>query len=154
MLSRWTGDPDPGGLSDVLDWGYYRERLERAILKIIVLPAIHQIGRNPVPRVALPDWAEQLQHSRKTTQTALNSFFSTKPRTIDIEDAAQLVAPQPAAELPNDPSPEPPKVDEPMPPVSNLPEHVRWLRKYWAQQRRAGPRNMGGSMSPGVKSVV
>lgn len=40
----------------LLDWGYYITRLGSAIQKIITIPAAFQKIKNPVPRVAHPEW--------------------------------------------------------------------------------------------------
>lgn len=45
---------------DILDWGYYKERLGNAIQKIITIPAAMQGVPNPVPRVKHPDWLTKL----------------------------------------------------------------------------------------------
>jgi DNA polymerase epsilon subunit 1 len=47
------GDMDPRG---IIDWNYYLERLGSVIQKLITIPAALQKVRNPVPRVAHPDW--------------------------------------------------------------------------------------------------
>jgi hypothetical protein len=41
---------------DIVDWGYYKERLGSAIQKIITIPAALQHLSNPVPRVKHPEW--------------------------------------------------------------------------------------------------
>ena len=37
-------------IRDILDWGYYKERLGSVIQKIITIPAFMQQIPNPVPR--------------------------------------------------------------------------------------------------------
>ena len=53
FLRKWLKDPaalDPT-VSDVVDWRYYRDRLEGVIRKIVTIPAALQGVANPVPRV-------------------------------------------------------------------------------------------------------
>jgi DNA polymerase epsilon subunit 1 len=57
-LRRWLQSP---ALTDysiraILDWDYYRGRLEGVVQKLVTLPAYYQGVANPVPRVAHPDW--------------------------------------------------------------------------------------------------
>ncbi|KAF8541905.1 DNA polymerase family B [Trichophaea hybrida] len=60
FLRRWLkddpGDMDPRG---IIDWGYYLERLGSVIQKLITIPAALQKCRNPVPRVAHPEWLQR-----------------------------------------------------------------------------------------------
>ena len=65
FLRKWLKD-EPGDMDprSVIDWDYYFERLGSVIQKLITIPAALQKVRNPVPRVAHPDW---LQH-RITTK--------------------------------------------------------------------------------------
>lgn len=60
FLKRWMKE-DPGDMDPrtVLDWDYYLERLGSVIQKLITIPAALQKIRNPVPRVAHPDWLEK-----------------------------------------------------------------------------------------------
>ncbi|GME40769.1 DNA polymerase epsilon catalytic subunit a [Neofusicoccum parvum] len=60
FLRKWLksdpGDCDP---RTITDWNYYLERLGSVIQKLITIPAALQKVRNPVPRVAHPDWLER-----------------------------------------------------------------------------------------------
>lgn len=61
-LKKWLKDP---GMSDfdiraVIDWDYYKERLEGTIQKIITIPAACQEVPNPVVRVRHPDWLNRV----------------------------------------------------------------------------------------------
>lgn len=60
FLRKWLRD-DPGDcdLRTVIDWDYYSERLGSVIQKLITIPAALQKIRNPVPRVAHPDWLDR-----------------------------------------------------------------------------------------------
>ncbi|KAK5661819.1 hypothetical protein OQA88_9921 [Cercophora sp. LCS_1] len=59
-LKKWLKeeptDTDPRAL---LDWDYYLERLGSVIQKLITIPAALQKVRNPVPRVAHPEWLQR-----------------------------------------------------------------------------------------------
>lgn len=60
FLRKWLKD-DPGDMDprSIVDWNYYLERLSGVIQKIITIPAALQKVRNPVPRVAHPDWLQR-----------------------------------------------------------------------------------------------
>lgn len=96
-LRRWLRDPsltnfDPRA---IIDWEYYRERLASVVQKIITIPAALQGVRNPVPRVAHPDWLQRKIDigDDKLKQSSLSSFFKKAPKGAkpilpagDIED--------------------------------------------------------------------
>lgn len=95
FLRRWLLDSqledfDP---RNIIDWNYYRERLQSVVQKIITIPAALQDVDNPVPRVDHPDWLKNriLTKNDKNKQSLLTTFFSatkTNPVNIvkDIED--------------------------------------------------------------------
>lgn len=60
FLKKWLKDEptdmDPRAL---LDWDYYLERLGSVIQKLVTIPAALQKVRNPVPRVAHPEWLQK-----------------------------------------------------------------------------------------------
>lgn len=64
-LRHWLREPQlelddsDGGLAQILDWGYYIERLGSVIQKLIVIPAAMQQVGNPVPRVSPPAWLKK-----------------------------------------------------------------------------------------------
>lgn len=60
FLRKWLKD-DPGDMDprDIIDWGYYIERLSSVIMKLITIPAALQKLPNPVPRVPHPDWLQK-----------------------------------------------------------------------------------------------
>lgn len=47
-------------IRDIVDWGYYKERLGSNIQRIVTIPAALQNIPNPVPRVGHPDWLSKL----------------------------------------------------------------------------------------------
>ncbi|KAL4985013.1 DNA polymerase epsilon catalytic subunit A [Aspergillus falconensis] len=60
FLRKWLKD-DPGDMDprSVIDWDYYLERLGSVVQKLITIPAALQKIRNPVPRVAHPEWLQR-----------------------------------------------------------------------------------------------
>lgn len=112
FLRKWMKD-DPADMDprNVIDWEYYLERLGSVIQKLITIPAALQKVRNPVPRVAHPDWLQKRIDAKedKFKQRKLTDTFEKKPlaersvnlldhrlpATGDIEDAlnAELKSP-------------------------------------------------------------
>ena len=81
----------------MVDWRYYRDRLEGVIRKIVTIPAALQGVANPVPRVPHPEWLRKFVANRDDTrkQTKISSFFDKenttsvkKPKVRDVEDIA------------------------------------------------------------------
>eukprot|EP00798_Chlamydomonas_sp_ICE-L_P017970 gene17970-24375_t len=85
FLRKWCGGDVGNGTSrnevpdvrDIVDWGYYRERLSGSIQKIITIPAAMQQIANPVPRVKHPDWLRKklAALSDKCQQQKLDQFL-------------------------------------------------------------------------------
>lgn len=60
FLRKWMReDPIDMNPRNLIDWDYYLERLSSVIQKLITIPAALQKVRNPVPRVAHPDWLQR-----------------------------------------------------------------------------------------------
>ena len=104
-LRRWLKDPSLTNFDPrtIIDWNYYRERLASVVQKIITIPAAIQGVRNPVPRVAHPEWLRRkiAIGDDKMKQSSLNSFFKKAPKgTVpilppssgDIEDIGSISA--------------------------------------------------------------
>ncbi|EGX96367.1 DNA polymerase epsilon [Cordyceps militaris CM01] len=108
-LKKWLkeepADTDPRAL---LDWDYYLERLGSVIQKLITIPAALQEIRNPVPRVAHPDWLQRRINVKndKLKQRKLMDLVHKEPvgditnlngsRMDDMEDyGAVLLKPEP-----------------------------------------------------------
>lgn len=102
FLKRWLkeepSDTDPRAL---LDWDYYLERLGSVIQKLITIPAALQKVRNPVPRIAHPDWLQRRINIKddKMKQKKLSDMFTKGPleditnlQTSRIEDMEDLGA--------------------------------------------------------------
>lgn len=59
-LTRWLKEtPTSMNPKALIDWDYYIERLGSVIQKLITIPAALQKIRNPVPRVAHPEWLQR-----------------------------------------------------------------------------------------------
>lgn len=104
FLRRWLKD-DPADMDPrtLIDWDYYLERLGSVIQKLITIPAALQKVRNPVPRVAHPEWLQKRINAKddKFKQKKMTDIFEKKPlgersinllehripATGDIEDA-------------------------------------------------------------------
>lgn len=137
-LKKWLkeepADTDPRAL---LDWNYYLERLGSVIQKLITIPAALQKVRNPVPRVAHPDWLQRRINIKedKMKQKKLTDLFSKEPlgditningtRVDDLEDfgnqllkpkqlSAAVASSQPAQTSQKRKSPEPVENADPM----------------------------------------
>lgn len=100
FLRKWLRE-DPGDMDPrtVIDWDYYRERLGSVIQKLITIPAALQKVRNPVPRVAHPDWLDRRIRTKedKLQQKKMTDMFDKKAladidtntlgnRVVDLED--------------------------------------------------------------------
>lgn len=81
FLRKWTRDTSKGtgdyGIRDILDWDYYISRFGKTLQKIITIPAAMQGVRNPLPRVADPDWlrVKKQRESDPRKQRKIDSIF-------------------------------------------------------------------------------
>ncbi|RFU26627.1 hypothetical protein B7463_g9716, partial [Scytalidium lignicola] len=93
FLRKWLkedpSDMDPRAL---LDWDYYLERLGSVIQKLITIPAALQKIRNPVPRIAHPEWLQRRINVKddKMKQKKMTDLFSKTP----LEDITNLQDPR------------------------------------------------------------
>ncbi|TVY16403.1 DNA polymerase epsilon catalytic subunit A [Lachnellula arida] len=99
FLRKWLKE-DPTNMDPraLLDWGYYLERLGSVIQKLITIPAALQKVRNPVPRVAHPEWLQRRINVKddKMKQKKMTDLFKSAPleeitnlqdpRMADMED--------------------------------------------------------------------
>lgn len=97
-IRKWLKDSSIDGdidIRDILDWGYYLERIGGTIQKIITIPAALQGISNPVPRVQHPDWLHKKMLEKNDTfkQRRINEMFVAKPKPVevvkDIEDSVK-----------------------------------------------------------------
>lgn len=81
-LRKWMKE-DPGTMDprDIIDWNYYLERLGSVIQKLITIPAALQKVRNPVPRVAHPDWLNRRIRIKEDVfkQKKMTDMFGKQP---------------------------------------------------------------------------
>ncbi|KAI5806291.1 DNA polymerase epsilon [Geopyxis carbonaria] len=96
FLRKWLKD-DPGDMDprNIIDWGYYLERLGSVIQKLITIPAALQKLRNPVPRVAHPDWLQKRINVKddKFKQKKMTDMF------VKHDGPAPIVEDSPMADL-------------------------------------------------------
>ncbi|KAH6682482.1 hypothetical protein B0J14DRAFT_498725 [Halenospora varia] len=99
FLRKWLKE-DPTNMDPraLLDWDYYLERLGSVIQKLITIPAALQKVRNPVPRVAHPEWLQRRINVKddKMKQKKMTDLFKAAPleeitnlqdpRMADMED--------------------------------------------------------------------
>lgn len=109
-LKKWLKAPglddDDFDIRNILDWGYYSDRLGKTIQKIITIPAALQKVDNPVPRIPHPGWLNSKVRELNDSfqQVSINSFFKSIPKEQknsasigDIEDFGRtpLTTPNP-----------------------------------------------------------
>ncbi|KGO42172.1 DNA-directed DNA polymerase, family B [Penicillium expansum] len=84
FLRKWLKE-DPGDMDPrtVIDWDYYLERLGSVIQKLITIPAALQKLRNPVPRVAHPDWLQRRINTKddRFKQKKMTDLFTKSEKT-------------------------------------------------------------------------
>ncbi|KAG9780780.1 DUF1744-domain-containing protein, partial [Aureobasidium melanogenum] len=92
FLRKWLKE-DPADMDPrtVIDWDYYLERLGSVIQKLITIPAALQKIRNPVPRVAHPDWLQKRITAKddKFKQKKVTDLFEKQPlaeRSVNLLD--------------------------------------------------------------------
>lgn len=94
FLKKWCKDPtmDRFGPRDIIDWNYYLERLSSVVQKIISIPAALQQVKNPVPRVAHPDWLQKKINRQEDVkqQTSISSFFGKTEKKEMLEKAKEV----------------------------------------------------------------
>ena len=148
-LRKWLRDSNikDFSLKSMLDWDYYKTRLEASIQKIITIPAALQKCENPCPRIAYPKWLSKkiAEQEARFKQKKLNFFLKPRdPNAPDIEDLARrtdppkkLVVGQQAkakekqqAEVLN--MDDCPRIEE------NFSEWLRYQKSEWRRFRREG----------------
>ena len=170
FLRKWLKD-DPGDMDprSLIDWEYYRERLGSVIQKLITMPAALQKVRNPVPRVAHPEWLQKrintkddkfkqkkmtdLFDKRPLQELPLNVLDHRLPASGDVEDAleAQLKLPKRFISTPTVQKRKALEPVVPADPFANLPSEVPdvetnyagWLqyqKQKWKIQKQARAR--------------
>ncbi|CAG8438673.1 3204_t:CDS:10 [Ambispora gerdemannii] len=77
FLRKWLNDPgiQSVDIPDIVDWGYYSERLKRVIQKQISIPAAMQGLQNPIPRVPPPKWLIDQEKAKNNNQRHIDEMF-------------------------------------------------------------------------------
>ena len=168
FLRKWLReDPSDMDPRSLVDWDYYLDRLGSVVQKLITIPAALQKVRNPVPRVAHPDWLQRRINVKddKFKQKKVTDHFNKQAlaeipnvldhRMPDLEDfgSSPLVkpkngtvtkmvqkrkAPEPAMSVNNDPYASLPSK---MPSITE--DYEAWLKyqkKKWKIQKQARAR--------------
>ena len=101
-LRRWLKDrslmADEIDIRSIIDWSYYRQRLDNAIQKIITIPAACQKVVNPVPRVKHPDWLGAMvrrqddTHKQKDVRDMFKAAVDRGEKVVDVEDIMAAAA--------------------------------------------------------------
>lgn len=93
FLRKWLKDssfqnPD---IREIVDWKYYYERFGSVIQKIITIPAAMQGVKNPVPRIAHPDWLFKRVSALddKVKQSRITDLFHQK-QSVDDDSYGEL----------------------------------------------------------------
>lgn len=101
FLKKWLKDQSMTDFDprSVIDWDYYHERLASVVQKIITIPAALQNVKNPVPRIAHPDWLQKRIRASedKFQQSSISKFFQSSTKEAfqtksvkDIEDFGEI----------------------------------------------------------------
>ncbi|KAL4591685.1 hypothetical protein LXL04_004655 [Taraxacum kok-saghyz] len=95
-VKKWCKMSSDIGIRSIIDWSYYKQRLNSAIQKIITIPAALQKVSNPVPRVIHPPWLHKLASEKddKKKQKKILGFFQKDNKestlheheVVDLED--------------------------------------------------------------------
>lgn len=91
-LRKWLKDPSIVNfeLREILDWGYYIERLGSVIMKLVTIPAAMQGVSNPVPRVRHPDWLKRRVEGKVgPRQREVTDFFKRKDKGFGGDEERQ-----------------------------------------------------------------
>ncbi|CAO3645614.1 unnamed protein product [Cunninghamella echinulata] len=93
-LKRWLRDDSLTSfdIRDIIDWQYYLERFGSVIQKLITIPAAMQKVRNPIPRVAHPDWLFKriLAKDDKFKQHRITDMFSKCPKPLAMDEVEKV----------------------------------------------------------------
>ncbi|CAD7699674.1 unnamed protein product [Ostreobium quekettii] len=92
-----VGEDEMPDVRQILDWGYYRERLTSAIQKIVTIPAVLQGIKNPVKMIKNPQWLEKKVQERNSRLKQRKLQFSRKRPREQGEQISDVIA----AEMPN-----------------------------------------------------
>lgn len=86
-ISRWLrmqlSTAMNSGVRDILDWGYYREKLDTQLLKLVCIPAVLQGLDNPIPVISLPAWLKKRKAAAEGKQKDITSFFGPSIQKVN-----------------------------------------------------------------------
>ncbi|KAK6591202.1 DNA polymerase epsilon catalytic subunit [Cryptosporidium xiaoi] len=68
---------------NILDWDYYKKRLENTILKIVIIPAISQGLKNPLPELEVPYWLKNHVELTGSNQQKISQFFTVVKKDLN-----------------------------------------------------------------------
>lgn len=163
-LRKWMKE-DPGDMDprNIIDWQYYIDRLGSVIQKLITIPAALQKCRNPVPRVAHPDWLQRrinvkddhFKQKKMTDMFVRQEKQAPAPTTEgDMEDFGRIIIPnrpiigtsrklgkrktRPELQLSNDPFANLP--DEMPSMTEDYTEWLKYQKQKWCIQKHARER--------------
>ncbi|SBT37586.1 DNA polymerase epsilon, catalytic subunit a, putative [Plasmodium ovale wallikeri] len=78
-LSKWLGMKFPPNAAvnvrDIIDWEYYKQKLEVQILKLVIIPAIKQNINNPITSISVPEWLKKQINISEGKQKKITAFF-------------------------------------------------------------------------------
>ncbi|GAW81728.1 DNA polymerase epsilon, catalytic subunit a [Plasmodium gonderi] len=81
-LGKWLGvklPPNvPVNVRDIIDWDYYKQKLEVQILKLVIIPAIKQNINNPITSISVPEWLKKQINISEGKQKKITAFFVKK----------------------------------------------------------------------------
>lgn len=165
FLRKWTrGDPGDMDPRDIIDWDYYIERLGSVVQKLITIPAALQKIKNPVPRVAHPDWLQKrinvkddklkqkkmTEHfNKKTLADITNVYDQRMPDLEDFGSSAVLKAKKATVTklVQKRKAPDPPSLSDKNPYASlptkipsvdkNYPNWLQYQKRKWKIQAQA-----------------
>ncbi|KAI5148676.1 DNA polymerase epsilon subunit 1 [Enteropsectra breve] len=97
FLKKWLKCSETE-LKKIIDWQYYRKRMETIIQRMVVIPAHFQGIAGPVPRIEMPKWVSETKNNKlyfasKTsdiegcgTKNYKNIFFSKYMAAAEVEN--------------------------------------------------------------------
>ncbi|VWU50294.1 DNA polymerase epsilon catalytic subunit A, putative, partial [Hepatocystis sp. ex Piliocolobus tephrosceles] len=88
-LTKWLSTTlppnEPVNVRDIIDWDYYKQKLETQILKLVIIPAIKQNINNPITSISIPDWLKKQLDISEGRQKKITSFFIKKDKPLPIK---------------------------------------------------------------------
>jgi DNA polymerase epsilon subunit 1 len=142
FLRKWLRDTNLNDfdIRSILDWNYYLERFGSVLQKLITIPAAMQGVKNPIERIAHPDWLKKRLTSGN--QQKINELFNLRPiKAVDSdkenESSDDGILAEIEDNIPVDRSikkvaPVPPTIS----PFQNYSEYLQSAKAYWRTERK------------------